>query len=316
MQMKTLVELFEVVYGNKLDLNKMHRARGGVRFVGRSSRNHGVTAVVARIPGVTPFESGLITVALGGSKLLSSFVQEIPFYTAQNVAVLKPRLEMSFGEKLFMCLCIRHNRSRYSAFGREANRSLKDLLVPEPSEFPAWTRDAVAIESLSAPKTEKFFPPTMDTRDWRYFELQELFDLRKGKRLTKANMSPGKTPFIGAIDKNNGLSAFVSQNPIHSGNTITVSYNGSIGEVFYQSEPFWCSDDVNVLYPKFKLTPAIAMFIATIIRRERFRYSYGRKWDLERMRPSTIRLPVTGSSVPDWQFMEGYVNALPFSRQL
>ncbi len=118
-----------------------------------------------------------------------------------------------------------------------------------------------------------------DKLKWKAFELQELFDIKKGKRLTKANMTEGVTPFIGAIDNNNGLTAFVGQPAIHKANTITVNYNGNgVAEAFYQPKPFWCSDDVNVLYPKFTLTPAIALFIATVIRLERYRFNYGRKW--------------------------------------
>jgi hypothetical protein len=316
--MKKLSDLFYIYYGNKFDLNKMRLVpSGGIHFVGRSSENHGVSAIVAKLSGIEPYAAGLITVALGGTKLLSSFVQGAPFYTAQNVAILKPKIAMSFGEKLFMCLCVRHNRFRYSAFGREANRSLRDLLVPEPTEFPVWCQGEVAaIDVIAAPKKPRLFTPAVDPKQWKLFELQELFEIRKGKRLTKARMAPGATPFVGAIDKNNGISAFVGQAAIHQGNTLTVSYNGSIGEVFYQPKPFWCSDDVNVLYPKFKLTPPIAMFLATVIRRERYRFSYGRKWDLERMRPSTIRLPTNGKNAPDWRLMEDYVCSLPFSSQL
>jgi hypothetical protein len=40
-------------------------------------------------------------------------------------------------------------------------------------------------------------------------------------------MMKGLIPFIGAIDKNNGVSGYVSK-AIHSGNTISVSYNGSV----------------------------------------------------------------------------------------
>jgi len=82
-------------------------------------------------------------------------------------------------------------------------------------------------------------------------------------------MIPGKTPFIGSIDSNNGLSNNIGQKPIHDGNTITVNYNGSVGEAFYQPKPFWACDDVNVLYPKFNLNPYIAMFIITVIRQEK-----------------------------------------------
>lgn len=82
--------LFSVEYGNKFDLNKMElrsKAEGGINFVNRSSRNCGVSATVAPVAGVDPYDAGNITVSLGGSFLLSSFVQLERFYTGQNVAV-------------------------------------------------------------------------------------------------------------------------------------------------------------------------------------------------------------------------------------
>jgi hypothetical protein len=316
---KHLAELFEISYGNKLDLNKMQPcpiSRGGVHFVGRSSENRGVTATVARLPQIKPYESGLLTVALGG-QLLSTFVQETPFYTAQNVAVLKPKIKMTFEEKVFVCLCIRHNRFRYSPFGREANRSLKALEIPVLEEFPEWARKARDVGQVMSHAKKANGSLPLEVRLWKGFQLQELFEIRKGKRLTKADMVPGNTPFIGAIDSSNGLAAFIGQGPIHEGNTITVNYNGNgVAEAFYQPRAFWCSDDVNVLYPKFQLNPAIALFLTTIIRREKFRYSYGRKWDLVRMNPSVIRLPVTSAREPDWEYMERFTSSLPFSSQL
>lgn len=318
--MKKLNELFEVSYGSKLDLNKMEllpKSMGGINFVGRSSQNHGVSGTIAPLLDTSPFDDGLITVALGGSKLLCSFVQEHPFYTAQNVAVLRPKNEMAFAEKLWVCLCIRHNRFRYSAFGREANRTLRELLIPDLADFPEGL-DEVAVEEMESKSASKInvAVPSINTAEWKQFKLAELFDLKKGKRLTKAQMHPGFTPFIGAIDGNNGVSGYVGQMPIHEGNTITVSYNGSVAEAFYQSEHFWASDDINVLYPKFELTSNVALFLTTIIRREKYRYNYGRKWHLERMSQSEIRLPVTAEGKPDWEFMENYIKTLPFSSQL
>jgi hypothetical protein len=118
---------------------------------------------------------------------------------------------------------------------------------------------------------------TLTARKWGKFKFKTLFDVRKGKRLTKADMDSGALPFIGAIDINNGLTHRINADPIHPGNTITVVYNGNnVAEAFYQPEPFWCTDDVNVLYPRFGLNPKIALFIATIIRRERYRFNYGR----------------------------------------
>ena len=148
----------------------------------------------------------------------------------------------------------------------------------------------------------------MDTSTWKWFRYDEIFDIRKGKRLTKENMTEGNIRYIGAIDSNNGLSAFIgNDSQLHQGNTITVSYNGSIGYAFYQDKEFWATDDVNVLYPRFSLNRYIAMFLCRLIEMEQYRFCYGRKWDLEAMNKSKIKLPVTQEGTPDWKFMEDFV---------
>ncbi|MDR2173471.1 MAG: N-6 DNA methylase [Burkholderiales bacterium] len=152
---------------------------------------------------------------------------------------------------------------------------------------------------------------------WQEFKLSKLFVIKKGKRLTKADQTDGTTPYIGAIDSNNGVSGYIGQAPIHEGGTISVSYNGSVAEAFYQPVPYWATDDVNVLYPKgFKLTPATALFICTVIRLEKYRFNYGRKWHLERMKESVIKLPAIKSGEPDWAYMENYIKTLPYSSQI
>ncbi|MDF4786593.1 N-6 DNA methylase [Vibrio parahaemolyticus] len=157
----------------------------------------------------------------------------------------------------------------------------------------------------------------VDVKKWEYFTLGELFDVRKGKRLTKANMLAGNTPFIGAIDSNNGVSTYIGQEPIFDGNTITVNYDGNgVAEAYYQPVPYWALDSVNVLYPNFNLTPNIAIFLVTIIRKEKFRFNYGRKWHMQRMKESKIKLPVDKSGNPDWEYMETYIDALPYSSEI
>ncbi|MCB9991532.1 MAG: restriction endonuclease subunit S [Rhodospirillales bacterium] len=130
-------------------------------------------------------------------------------------------------------------------------------------------------------------------------------------------MTNGTTPFIGAIDTDNGWTAFIGQPAIFSQNTITVNYNGNgVAESFYQDTPFWASDDVNVLYPKFKMNAFNALFLITLIRQEKYRFSYGRKWHQERMKKSKIKLPIDQQGNPDWQFMENYIKSLPYSAAL
>jgi hypothetical protein len=95
-----------------------------------------------------------------------------------------------------------------------------------------------------------------------------------------------------------------------------VNYDGSVGEAFYQPIPYFALDTENILYPKFKLNKEIGLFLVTIIRKEKDKFNYGRKWNLERMKQSTIKLPTTPSGEPDFEFMENYIKSLPYSASL
>ena len=121
--------------------------------------------------------------------------------------------------------------------------------------------------------------------------MDALFRFEKGKRLTKEAMIPGNTNFLGAISENNGVREKITADYIWQPNCITVNYNGSVGEAFYQSEPFWASDDVNILYAKnfWEMNKYIAMFLITVIKANKYRFGYGRKWTIEKMKETIIK---------------------------
>ena len=134
----------------------------------------------------------------------------------------------------------------------------------------------------------------LNVNDWKRFYLGRLFDIKKGKRLTSEDQEDGNNNYIGAIDSNNGVANHIGQNPIHDGNTISLSYNGSVGEAFYQAEPYWATDDVNVLYSKYEgFNEHIGLFMAATIRQEKYRFSYGRKWTLDNMNNTDICLHIS-----------------------
>lgn len=132
---RLLKSMYSIVMGNKFDKNKMTMDEPSVNFVSRISFDNGVDCKVDFIEGKKPFEAGLVTVALGGSYLGSSFVQLEPFYTAQNVAVLTPLYkEMNLLVNLFLTRLIKKEaESRYCAFGRELNAHInKDFAIDIP----------------------------------------------------------------------------------------------------------------------------------------------------------------------------------------
>lgn len=168
----------------------------------------------------------------------------------------------------------------------------------------------------------------LNLHTWKEFEMGRLFDIKKGKRLTAADQEEGDNNYIGAIDSNNGVANHIGQKPIHSANTISLSYNGSVGEAFYQSEPYWATDDVNVLYSYYEqFNKYIGLFMVAVIRQEKYKFSYGRKWTLDNMNKTRINLPIQHNAdgtpfidadkkysddgyVPDWKFMEDYIKSL------
>ncbi len=171
------------------------------------------------------------------------------------------------------------------------------------------------LDILKEFSNEKCLP--LNTENWKYFKLGGdggLFEIKKGKRLIKLDMNPGNTPFIGSSMYNNGLTAKIARDPIFEKNVITVNYDGSVGIAFYQSRPFWASDDVNVLYPTFDLDVYKALFLITIIEKERYRFNYGLKWTKARMEKSKIKLPVDENVKPDWEYMREFIKKLPLRR--
>lgn len=334
--MQPIKELFDIEYGNQFDFSKMELDNNatGINFISRSSTNNGFVGKVKMYNETSPYPSGLITVTMGGSYLLASFVQPHPFYTAQNIKVLTPKTEMSLGVKLFYCAAIQLNRFRYHSHSREANSTFDDILVPSLDEIPHFIKGRKSFKLDNTPIDNSVFH--LDTSIWKYFRFDEIFDIRKGfynkKPEAKEN---GDIPFIGATDSNNGITSYTTKDIIEitsktgdtnnapisdklfEGNCITVSNNGSIGYAFYQKSIFTCSHDVNPLYLKnYHLNPYIAMFLCSVIEIERYRWTYGRKWRPARMPSSLIKLPVTKDGQPDWTYMENFIKSRPYSKLL
>ncbi len=314
-----LQEIFDVSYGNKFDLNKMVKSEFGINFIGRTAKNNGTTAVVEEIANVTPYSSGCITVALGGS-VLSSFLQPKAFYTGQNVAVLEAKSDMTDAEKLFYCHSIQSNAYRFSTCGREANRFLRALLLPSFDEIPAWVKQTDIHKYDDAKQVASPAPtPALNTKNWKPFQISQLFDsfLRGKCENAPALLEEGNDiSYIGAKKSENGVMRKAKHNPkiTFSGNSLVFITNGqgSVGFALYQPHDFIASSDVIVAYSP-RLNPFIGLFLVTVLDLERYRYSFGRKYGKARIMSSKIKLPVDSQGHPDWQFMGDYIKSLPYS---
>lgn len=147
------------------------------------------------------------------------------------------------------------------------------------------------------------------------FKASKLFDINKGKRLTKANMIAGNINFVGSSSSNNGITAKIGNTEhLHPAHTFTVSYNGSVGEVFLQDDPFWASDDVNVwsFKPPYDkpYNQRVVEYIMTVVSQLKGKYSYTSKWTLAKMKEEILELPITPTGKLDLEYMDKYIRAI------
>lgn len=313
-----LSDLFFCERGTRL--TKENRIPGNIPLATAGFQNEGISEYI--MPGINIEYQDRITIDMFGN----AFYRSYSFCCDDNIIVLHEKERISKYAKIYITTVINCDKYRFS-YGRQYRQ--KDFnkhsikLPVSKNRKPDFEYMEQYIKTLHhkipTTKNNTFSPNEYDVNSWQEYVLDDLFEIKKGKRLTSADQIDGKTPYIGAIDSNNGVANHIGQNAIHEGNTISLSYNGSVGEAFYQPKPFWATDDVNVLYFRSEngvtFNKYIALFFCAILRQEKYRYSYGRKWVLESMRTTTVKLP-TKEGKPDFAFMEQYIKSLPYGDRI
>lgn len=326
---------------------------GNIPFVSRTAENNGIDGYVS-VEQSAITKGHCLTV---GAEGIYSFYQQKDFATGNKVYTLRND-NINFYHYMFIATILNKEDYKYS-YGRARIKSkLEEEIIKLPIKYnndntpvidenrtysdegyvPDWQFMEDYIKSLHhkpiTTKVKSGNVKELNIQSWEWFSLGKLFNIKKGKRLTSADQEEGSNNYVGAIDSNNGIANHIGQAPIHKANTISLSYNGSVGEAFYQSEPYWATDDVNALYSRYSgFNIQIGLFMATVIRKEKYKFSYGRKWTLENMNSTDIKLPIKRDSngnpvidnnhkysdkgyIPDWQFMEDYINSLPYSDRI
>lgn len=162
--------------------------------------------------------------------------------------------------------------------------------------------------------------------EWGEFRLSSIFNIKDGYYNKKPPIEGGTIPFLSATQYNNGISAFYSEEMILSydkvgektskdidkrifdGNCLTITNNGSVGNVYYQTGQFTCSHDVTPIYLKnYKLNSSLAKFLIPMLEQSGKSFEYAKKWRPKRMRKSRLLLPIDKHGNPNWHFMEEYI---------
>lgn len=318
--MKKLSEIFNCWYGVNLELINCEEDNTGIPFVSRTSCNNGVVARVSPIKGITPNPKHTLSLAGGGS-VLSCFYQDEPYYSGRDLFVLSPIDDMSKEEMILYSYIISANKYKYN-YGRQANKTFQDLILPELNELKHFTSVCVRADYQFDKKPIYATPITLDSVNMDWFNVKEIFPIIEKCKCSNATelLEDGNDiAYIGAKKSDNGVMRYVKYDEtlVTKGNCIVFigDGQGSVGYSIYQPNDFIGSTTLVAGYNPH-LNQYIAQFLIAILDKERYRYSFGRKYNKAAITSTKIKLPSKSDGSPDWEFMENYIKSLPYSANL
>lgn len=313
----SLDELFSNYHGKRL--TKDVRKEGDFPLLTASELNQGVSSFISN--NEMRYYSNFISIDMFGHAFYHNYKasgdDNIYFFLNENI---------SSRAKLFITACINKNTNKYS-YGnqfRQNNADKDKILLPvnksgEPDyefmEEYIKEREHKLKEQYKQhiqQRINKLSEKITEKKEWKEYPISKIFDIKAGKRLTKANMTEGNIPFIGSTDSNNGITNFVkNENASTDKNVLGVNYNGSVVENFYH--PYKCtfSDDVKRFTTKEVLgNKYLYLFLKNSILKQKCKYMYGYKFNENRMKKQRIMLPINESGEPDYMYMESYMKYL------
>lgn len=284
-------EIFDISSGSNLNLNNLILENNidSIPYVSRSRKNNGVVAYVKKDSNYKLNKKNTISIVLVGDNVMKAFFHKYEYYTSQNMVILTPKQHLSEYELIYYCKCIELNSKKYS-YGRIPKSNLNDVYIPK--SVPLYI------------KKQKI--PIIKINDFKQFSLSlssikitSLFDIITPKQKVVINtLSKGTTPVVSATEYSNGISIYANLKPEFNFQCLTLSKNGSVGEVFYQEQPFSATSDILVLKPKFEMNETIAIFIATILKLYfKKKFYYGRKITISKIKGIEVFLPLENGSI-------------------
>lgn len=222
----------------------------------------------------------------------------------------------------------------------------KDKKYSNEGYIPDWDWMERYIKSLHhkslSTKNKTNSTPKLNIDKWESFNVSRtetqsgLFLIENCKCGSAGTLDDGNDiNYIGAKKSDNGVMRRVvfDSTLVSKGNGIMFICDGegSVGYSNYMDEDFIGSTTTSIGYDS-KLNVYNALFVVTILDQEKFKFSYGRKYRAH-IDEITVRLPIKYNSngtpyidetkkysavgyVPDWEFMENYIKALPYGDRI
>ena len=339
-------------------------ANEGVRYITRTSANNGCEMIVNTSDIQKKYVEKGNAISIGDTTA-TCFYQDEDFITGDHMVIVRAKwLNKSTG--LFIAGLLQNEQYKYS-YGRAflINRIQETMMklpiqhnpdgtpyidnnhtYSEDGYVPDWQFMENYMKSLHhKPLTTKNkIGNVLELKidEWQEFYVSRtptqsgLFDVENCKCGSAGALDDGNDiNYIGAKKSDNGVMRKVVRDDslVSKGNGIMFICDGegSVGYTNYMDEEFIGSTTTSIGYDE-ALNPYVALFLVSILDKEKFKYSYGRKYRAH-INEVVIKLPIqryiSGIPVidtlkkyskdgylPDWTFMENYIKSLPYGDRL
>lgn len=334
---KWAVFVFENIFtiwstNSGIDKNKLNNSQGKIPYITRTDKNNAIDFFIGVQDEKYKIDNGnVITIGLDTQTV---FYQPYSFYTGQNIQILSNN-NLNYYTSLFLIPLIKIQMEKFNWGGNGATltrlKRSKIILPINSNNLPDYTfmeqfmqykekENLIKLTTYINRRIEqvKDFKPVepLAKKSWGEFFIEDVFYINAGKRLTKADMIKGETPFIGASDSNNGITNFVSNtNSSLDSNILGVNYNGSVVENFYHPYKAIFSDDVKRLSLKeVKGSEFLYLFIKTMILKQKSKFQYAYKFNETRMLRQKLLFPIDKKGKIDYDYMENYIKKIEYEK--
>ncbi len=311
--------IFEIDKGERLV--KTERIEGDIPLITASSKNNGIVNFLSK--ETFKEKKKIFNKKITIDMFFNVFYQDEKYFSDDNVHTLIPKFNKnSLYVMLFILTILRQSAYKYG-YGRQLRikrLELEKIKLPvDKKNNPDWQfmEDYMKKTSKSIyfnKKVKKINFKSVETKNWKRFLIGTLFEnnIKRGMRLIEIDRTKGGVSYYSASSKNNGLTDMVA-NPLFIEKDALIY--STFGDCFYVEGSFTASDEIAIIKHS-KMNKYNGLFVATILKENKYKYGFGRKAFLNKLLKDTIKLPVDKKNNPDWQFMEDYMKSLPYSKSL
>ena len=326
-----LIELFEIENNKGIEIINLKKAKGKTPVISTSKKNNGIVAMGENDEELT-IKGNCLTIAKNGEPGVV-FYQPIDFMITSDILVLRFKEKFNIWRGLFFKIILELEKFKYS-YGRKINlKRLRETKIRIPIDenkdidfenIEKFIKSLNYSNSIKKIDVNSFLKPNLDFNidfsNWKFFKLSNIFFISKTKNVNANDVKKGfEINYVTRTDQNNGIGKKTSRDYpndyINKKNTLTIG--GENATCFYQPNDYITGNNITKLESKnFKLNIWRGIFFAMIINLEKFKYSYGRAFNLSRVKNTLIKLPINKKKEIDFVFIENLIKKTPFSSNL